>query len=111
MAITLPSPPNSSAPPRSASYKWWVVFMLWFTCFLNYADRQAIFSIFPKLHDEFGFDKVQLGIIGSAFMWVYAFGAPLAGFAGDRLRRKHLILGGCLFWSLVTVTTSWCARL
>ena len=32
MAITLPSPPNSSAPPRSASYKWWVVFMLWFAC-------------------------------------------------------------------------------
>jgi MFS family permease len=85
--------------------------MLWFVCFLNYGDRQAINSIFPKLHDEFGFDEVQLGLIGSAFMWVYAFAAPFAGYVGDRLRRKDLILGGCLFWSFVTITTSWCGKL
>jgi len=85
--------------------------MLWFICFFNYADRQAITSVFPKLKDEFGFDNVQLGLIGSAFMWVYAAGAPLAGYIGDRTRRKDLILGGCLFWSLVTVTTGWCAKL
>jgi MFS family permease len=85
--------------------------MLWFVCFFNYADRQAIFSVFPTLKEEFGFDNVQLGLIGSAFMWVYAAGAPLAGFVGDRMRRKDLILGGCLFWSFVTITTSWCQRL
>ena len=95
----------------SASYKWWVVFMLWFICFFNYADRQAIFAVFPELKEEFGFDKVQLGLIGSAFMWVYAAGAPLAGFIGDRVRRKDLILGGCLFWSFVTITTGWCSKL
>ncbi len=92
-------------------YKWIVVGMLWFICFFNYADRQAIYAIFPKLKDEFGFDPVQLGLIGSAFMWVYAAGAPLAGFIGDRVQRRHLILGGCLFWSMVTVMTGWCGKL
>jgi MFS family permease len=111
MAIALPSPPSSSAPARPASYKWWVVFMLWFVCFFNYADRQSIFSIFPTLEKEFGFDEFQLSWISTAFMWVYAFGAPLAGFIGDRVRRKDLILGGCLFWSAVTVMTGWCSRL
>jgi MFS family permease len=96
---------------RSGSYKWAVVGMLWCICVLNYADRQAIFSVFPKLKDEFGFDKVQLGLIGSAFMWVYAAGAPFAGLAGDLLRRKDLILGGCLFWSAVTVLTGKCSQL
>lgn len=85
--------------------------MLWFICFFNYADRQAIFSVFPKLKEEFGFDKVQLGLIGSAFMWVYAAGAPIAGFVSDRLRRKTLILGGCAFWSIVTISTGWCSNL
>ena len=85
--------------------------MLWFICFFNYADRQAIFSVFPKLKEEFGFDKVQLGLIGSAFMWVYAAGAPLAGVICDRFRRKDLILGGCLFWSFVTITTGRCSKL
>ena len=93
------------------NYKWSVVAMLWFVCFFNYADRQAIYSIFPQLKTEFGFDAVQLGLIGSAFMWVYAAGAPLAGFIGDRVQRRHLILGGCVFWSAVTVMTGWCSKL
>ena len=71
--------------------------MLWFVCFFNYADRQAIFSVFPKLKEEFGFSPVQLGLIGSAFMWVYAAGAPFAGFIADRVRRKDLILGDAFF--------------
>lgn len=96
---------------RPGAYKWGVVAMLWFICLFNYADRQAISSVFPKLKEEFGFDKVQLGWIGSAFMWVYAAGAPLAGYVGDRVRRKDLILGGCVFWSVVTMGTGWCSRL
>lgn len=95
--------------PRN--YKWTVVGMLWFICFFNYADRQAIFSVFPKLKEEFGFGPVELGLIGSAFAWVYAAGAPFAGFIADRVSRKVLILGGCVFWSLVTVMTGWCSKL
>jgi MFS family permease len=87
-----------------------VVLMLWFVCFFNYADRQAIFSVFPKLTEEFGFSKFQLGLIGSAFMWVYAGSAPIAGFIGDWVRRKTLILGGFLFWSLVTIMTGWATK-
>jgi MFS family permease len=85
--------------------------MLWFICFFNYADRQSVFSVFPTLKAEFQFDEVQLGFIGSAFMWVYAIGAPFTGYIGDRLPRKHLILGGCVFWSLVTALTGWCKQL
>jgi MFS family permease len=95
---------------RAGSYKWAVVGMLWCICVLNYADRQAISSVFPRLSSEFGFDKVQLGLIGSAFMWVYAAGAPFAGLAGDLARRKDLILGGCLFWSGVTILTGGCGK-
>jgi MFS family permease len=84
--------------------------MLWLVCCFNYADRQSIYSVFPKLKQEFGFDTAQLGLIGSAFMWVYAGGAPLAGWICDRVRRKDLILGGCIFWSFVTVMTGWCHK-
>ncbi len=94
----------------SPSYKWWVILMLWSVCFFNYADRQSIYSVFPKLKEQFGFDKIQLGIIGSAFMWVYAFGGPIAGLIGDRLSRKNIVLGGCVFWSAITVLTGWCGK-
>ncbi|HWP44590.1 MAG TPA: MFS transporter [Blastocatellia bacterium] len=88
------------------SYKWWVVAMLWLVCFFNYADRQAIFSVFPLLKSEMGLSDVQLGIVGSSFMWVYAGFGPVAGLIGDRLRRKTLITAGLLFWSLITVATA-----
>lgn len=105
-------PHDPETPPAgSRRYAWSVVGMLWLVCCFNYADRQAISVVFPALKKEFGFDTVQLGLIGSAFMWVYAAGAPLAGWAGDRMQRRHLILGGCLFWSLVTMATAWCSKL
>jgi MFS family permease len=91
---------------RSSTYKWCVVAMLWFVCFFNYADRQAIFSVFPILKAEMKLSDVQLGIVGGAFMWVYAAIGPLAGLVGDRLRRKTLIVGGLIFWSLITIATA-----
>jgi len=84
--------------------------MLWFVCFFNNGDRQAISAILPKLQDEFHFSAAQLGIIGSAFMWVYAANSPIAGYLGDRLRRKDLILGGCFFWSVIAACTGLCSK-
>lgn len=80
--------------------------MLWFVCFFNYADRQAIFSVFPLLKTEMGLSDVQLGIVGAAFMWVYACFGFIAGIVGDRFKRKTLIIGGLIFWSLVTIGTA-----
>jgi MFS family permease len=88
------------------SYKWFVVAMLWLICFFNYADRQAIFSVFEPIKGEMQLSDAQLGVIGASFMWVYAAAAPLAGLVGDRFRRKTLILGGLIFWSLITVATA-----
>ena len=87
-------------------YRWWVVVMLWFVCFFNYADRQAIFSVFPLLREEMGLNNVQLGLVAASFSWVYAAFGPIAGFVGDRFQRKTLILGGLIFWSLITIATA-----
>jgi MFS family permease len=88
------------------TYKWWVVAMLWFVCFFNYADRQAIFSVFELLKSEMHLSDVQLGIVGASFMWVYAAVGPIAGLVGDRINRKTLIIAGLGFWSLITIATA-----
>jgi MFS family permease len=95
-------------PGESPGYKWFVVGMLWFVCFFNYADRQAIFAVFPLLKQQLGLTDVQLGIVGAAFMWMYALFGPLAGWLCDRLPRKTLVLGGLIAWSLVTALTAVC---
>jgi len=91
---------------RSGSYKWAVVGMLWCICLLNYADRQAIFSVFPLLEKEMNLTPVQLGLLGSAFAWVYGLGAPFAGLIVDRIRRTRAILGGLQAWSVICCATA-----
>ena len=90
----------------AATYKWWVVGMLWLVCFFNYADRQSIFSVFPLLRTELRLSDLELGIAGASFMWVYALFGPVAGWLGDRFSRKRLILGALVFWSLATASTA-----
>ena len=60
-------PLPATSPPDSPSYKWWGVFMLWFICFFNYADRQALSVVLPSLQEEFGFSETELGLISSVF--------------------------------------------
>ena len=90
----------------SGSYRWWLVAMLWLVCFANYGDRQAVFSVFPPLQHEFSLSLVQLGIIGSAFMWTYALFGPLAGWFCDRVSHRWTIIGALLFWSACTAATA-----
>jgi MFS family permease len=80
--------------------------MLWCISFFNYADREAIFSLFPLLEKEMHLTPVQLGLLGSAFAWVYGVCAPFAGTIVDRLRRKAAILGGLYVWSTIAVATT-----
>ena len=80
--------------------------MLWWIAFFNYADRQAIFSVFPLLKKEFALDQVQLGLLGSSFAWIYGLTAPFAGAIVDRVRRKSVILGGLHGWSIICMATA-----
>ncbi len=75
-------------------YKWFVVGMLWWISFFNYADRQAIFSVFPLLEHDLGITYLEKGLLGSAFAWVYGLCAPFAGHIVDRVQRKTAILWG-----------------
>ncbi len=100
---------NSQSPAKSlpAKYKWYLVGMLWWISFFNYADRQAIFSVFPLLRYEMCLSKVELGLLGSSFAWVYGLSAPFAGMVIDRIRRKTAILGGLHVWSAICVATAY----
>jgi MFS family permease len=80
--------------------------MLWCACLFNYADRQAIFSVFPPLSAEFHLTDLQLSVIASSFMWMYALSGPVAGWISDRVSRKAVILVALTFWSVATGMTT-----
>jgi MFS family permease len=84
---------------------WTAVALLWLCGFFNYADRQAVFAVFPLLKSEFKLDDTAKGWVGSAFMIVYALASPLTGFLVDRYSRRWLVAGGLALWSIVCAAT------
>jgi MFS transporter, Spinster family, sphingosine-1-phosphate transporter len=85
---------------------WGTVALLWVAYFLNYIDRQVVFSIFPALKSDLGFSDTQLGLIGSVFTWIYSVCMVASGRAADLLRRDRLITGSLVLWSIATFGTS-----
>jgi MFS family permease len=78
---------------------------MWVAYFLNYSDRQVVFSIFPILKSELNFTDAQLGLTGSIFLWVYALCSPIAGQIGDRFSKRVLVVTSLILWSGVTAFT------
>ena len=97
---------ESASEARPGTYAWVIVFLLWLVCFFSYADRQALFSVFPLLRREMGLTTVQLGMIGSSFAIVYGLSGPFAGFLVDHIRRKTAILGGLELWSVICILSA-----
>lgn len=97
---------ETSSPIKSSrSYAWLVVLLLTVVWLLNYLDRQVLFSVFPPLQRELQISSLQLGLLGTTFLWVYAFCSPFAGYLADKLGSKRMICASLLVWSAVTVAT------
>ena len=78
---------------------------MWGAYFLNYCDRQAVFSMFPSLKSDLNMTDGQLGLTGTIFLWVYALGCPIAGQLGDRFSKRKLVVMSLIIWSIVTIAT------
>jgi MFS family permease len=92
---------------RRPTGPWALVALLWFVALLNYLDRQVIFAVFPLLRKELSMSDIELGLLGSAFLWVYGVSSPLAGFLADRWGRRVVILSSLVIWSAVTWATAY----
>ena len=106
MNTSLQDQDRFGGPLLSPNYKWYVVGMLWFIAFFNYADRQALSVSLPLIEKEMHLTTFQLGLISSAFAWIYGLGAPFAGLIVDRVRRKSAILFGLCAWSIICMSTA-----
>ena len=76
---------------------------------LNFYDRHVLGALTEPIRKEFGLSDAQVGLIGSAFIWLYALvGLPL-GRAADSWSRKKLLSGGMVVWAALTGVASMAA--
>ena len=58
---------------KSASYgRWYILGLICLMYLITYLDRVNISTAAPAISAEFGFDKITMGAIFSAFSWAYA---------------------------------------
>src|SRR5436305_5263938 len=73
--------------------------------FLNYLDRYILPSVVTKIQAEFHLTDSQVGLLGSAFLLVYALATIPFGVWADRGVRKTVVGVGVTIWSLATLFT------
>ena len=69
---------------------------------LNFYDRHVPGALVEPMRKEFHLSDTQIGLLGSAFIWLYAIiGVPL-GRVADTWSRKKLLALGMIVWSALT---------
>ena len=89
-------------PGRYAIY---VLILMFGINFLNYMDRWVTSAVAPLIQVEFGLSDFSIGLLGSAFTFVYAVGALPFGLWADRGLRRNVIGTGVAVWSAATLLT------
>jgi len=86
--------------------RWYVMFLISLMYLITYLDRVNISTVAPVISKEFGFDKVTMGVIFSAFVWSYAAFQVPGGWLGDRLGPRRVLAVIVSYWSIMTAFTA-----
>jgi predicted MFS family arabinose efflux permease len=83
---------------------WFSVVVLFAINILNFYDRHVPAALVEPMRKEFHLSDTQIGLIGSAFIWIYAIiGVPLGRIA-DTASRKKLLAWGVVIWTSLTAS-------
>src|SRR6516165_2193306 len=69
-------------------------------------DVQAIGFVAPRLIEEWKISGALLGSVLSAALVGILFGSILLSMLADRIGRRPVLIGACLFFSVVTILTA-----
>jgi MFS family permease len=73
---------------------------------LNFYDRHVAGALTEPIRKEFHLTDTQVGLLGSAFIWLYAIvGVPLGRIA-DSASRKKLLAWSVIIWSALTASAA-----
>jgi D-galactonate transporter len=95
------------AERKSASYgRWYILGLICLMYLITYLDRVNISTAAPVISKEFGFDKITMGIIFSAFVWAYALFQVPGGWLSDRFGARPVLATIVAYWSVMTAATA-----
>src|SRR6202044_496452 len=94
------------ATARPSKGRWYVLLLISAMYLITYLDRVNISTAAPEISKEFGFDKVTMGVIFSAFAWSYALFQVPGGWLSDRFGARKVLGSVVAYWSIMTALTA-----
>jgi MFS family permease len=84
---------------------WFALGVLFAINLMNFYDRTIIAAVTEPIRKEWDLSDTDMGILGTAFILIYAaVGVPL-GRLSDRFSRTRILSGGVMVWSLLTAAS------
>jgi len=92
---------------RATHARYWVVVFAVTLAVIQYIDRVCISQAAPLISRDLNLDERQMGWVFSAFTLAYALFEIPAGYLGDRIGPRKVLLRIVLWWSFFTAATGW----
>ncbi len=80
-----------------------IVALMALAVFINYVDRGNLATAAPLIKDQLKLSNTQVGLLLSAFFWIYAPGQVLAGWLAERITAYRALSLGLFIWALATL--------
>ena len=90
---------------KESAARWWLLFLLFSAMLISYAHRGAFSVAAPFLSTELNLSKESIGILLSAFFWIYSFMQMPSGWLVDRFGVRRAYSLGFVVWSLTLAST------
>ena len=93
------------SPDPNRRRAWFALGVLFLINMLNFYDRQIPAAVTPSIISEWNLSYTRVGLLGTAFVLIYAaVGVPL-GRLSDRYSRTRILGAGVTVWSLLTAAS------
>ena len=86
--------------------RWYILVLICVMYLITYLDRVNISTAAPVISKEFGFDRITMGVIFSAFVWAYAIFQVPGGWLSDRFGARPVLATIVAYWSVMTAATA-----
>lgn len=93
---------------RPTRFRWFLATLMFLVALTVYMDRVNLSVATPYIMQEFGFTKMDMGYLQTAFFLGYALMQVPGGILSEMFSHRKVIPLAVTWWSFFTAATAWC---
>lgn len=94
---------QAAAAKKTTKVRWLMLLLVMAVMCINYLDRANLSVAAPIMAKELNLNPAKMGILFSAFGWMYAAALPFSGVILDKIGPRLLLAISLIGWSAFTV--------